>query len=61
MSVDMREMIASAVEKGLRRYLFASNSILIRPTATTSGCPMLEVTIASGDAYNITITKARKS
>jgi hypothetical protein len=55
---DMRITIASAVAVHLKD---AMPAVTIRQTETTSGCPIVELRFESGDVYNLTITKARKS
>lgn len=52
---DMRHTIASAVAVVLSEEFLNST---VRQTETTSGCPIVEVTIA-GVQYNLTITRAR--
>lgn len=54
----MRITIASAVALGIRRAM--AYDVEIQQTETTSGCPVLKLTMPSGDVYNLTITKARK-
>lgn len=52
----MRVTIAAAVAYALKEG-FADT--VVRQTETTSGCPVVELTIAR-HVYNLTITKARK-
>lgn len=56
MAIDMRVTIASAVAVHMKD---AMPSVKVRTTETTSGCPVVELTIGT-DTYNLTITKARK-
>lgn len=62
MAVDMRVMIALAVASGTRRDLKAEDNIDVVAdfTETTSGSPIVTLTMRNGDVYNLTITKARK-
>jgi hypothetical protein len=55
---DMRRTIARAVARHLAASML---SVKIRLTETTSGCPLVELTLPTGETYNLTITKARKS
>jgi len=56
--IDMRVTIASAIANALaEQFPHAS----IEETATTSGCPVIRIRFADrGDAFNLTITRARK-
>lgn len=56
--IDMREEIAAAVAVGVRRHF--TGLVKLDHKATTSDCPVVELTFESGDVYNLTITKARR-
>lgn len=53
----MRAMVAAVILSDLTRHFPNAD---ITETATTSDCPMVNIKMASGDAFNITITRARK-
>lgn len=56
--IDRREDIVSAVALGVRRHF--TGLVNLRETATTSDCPVLELTFEGGEVFNITITRSRK-
>lgn len=55
-AADIIAMVAAVISMDLNGH-FPNASV--RKTATTSGCPIVEIKFASGDGINITITRAR--
>lgn len=60
--LDMRVTIAACVASALQDAYpkEPGNGIHVQQTETTSGCPIVQLTV-NGTTYNLTITKARKS
>lgn len=56
MSDTMRAMMADAVAIGLQQSF---PNATITKTETTSGCPLVRIVLASGDRFNITITRSQ--
>lgn len=55
--IDDRPLIALAIERAMAEaYPHAS----ITRTATTSGCPVIRISFGPGEAFNLTITRARR-
>lgn len=55
--IDDRPLIALAVERAMSDAYPHAN---ITRYETTSGCPVIRIAFGPGEAFNITITRARK-
>ena len=53
----MRAMLAEVVALGLQQHF--PNAEVVK-TVNTSECPVIRLKLASGDRFNLTITRARK-
>ena len=55
--IDQRTIIAKRVLTGLRA---AYPNAKIEETETTNGCPVIRIEFRRGEAFNLTITRARQ-
>jgi len=53
---DGRPMMSSLIAQALGEYFPHAS---ITETATTSGCPVVRLEFRPGEAFNVTITRAR--
>ena len=54
---DGRPMVSSMIVRSLEEYFPHAS---ITETETTSGCPVIRIEFRKGQAFNLTITRARK-
>lgn len=55
--IDDRPLIAYAVQRAMET---AYPHAVVTKSVTTSGCPVIRIVFKPGEAFNITITRARK-
>lgn len=55
--IDDRPMLAMIIEHAIKKSYPSS---VVTRSETTSGCPVVRLSFGPGEAYNITITRARK-
>lgn len=56
MSDTMRAMLAEVIALGLQENF--PNAEIVKGE-NTSGCPVVRIKLASGDRFNVTLTRAR--
>lgn len=55
--IDDRPLIALAVETSMKK---SYPQAVVTRYETTSGCPVIRISFGPGEAFNLTITRARK-
>lgn len=55
--IDDRPMLAMIIEHAMKKSYPSST---VTRSETTSGCPVIRIAFGPGEAFNITITRARK-
>ncbi len=55
--IDDRPLLALAIETSMKT---SYPQAVVSRSETTSGCPVIRLSFGPGEAFNITITRARK-